>query len=103
VEPQLDARRVEAAAYPVGSATGFNFFGYRAGVPLSPVELFYSAVGPNLTGRALHSYGAELRERVPALPPLGTPEVDLLAGVARALDDPVRGMWRYYMSVAVRP
>jgi hypothetical protein len=103
LDPELDARRVASPAYPTGSATGFNFFGLRAALPLPPVEIFYTAVGPNFVDRALRSYGAELRERLPALPPLGTPEVDLLTGIARALDHPVHGSWRYYVSLAVRP
>jgi hypothetical protein len=37
------------------------------------------------------------------MPALGTPEVDLLAGLARALDNPVHGSWRYYVALAVRP
>jgi Periplasmic component of the Tol biopolymer transport system len=103
IDPQLDARRVEAPAYPTGSVMGSNFSGLRVGIPVQPVELFYSAVGPNVVAHALRSYGAELRERLAALPALATPEIDLLAGVARALDAPVRGTWRYYISVGIRP
>jgi hypothetical protein len=103
LDPQLDARRVSSPAYPAGSAIGFNFFGVRAALPLPPMEIFYTAVGPNFVDRALRSYGIELRERLPALPPLGTPEVELLTGIARALDNPVHGSWRYYVSLAVSP
>jgi hypothetical protein len=94
---------VEAPAYPAASAAGFNFFGLRAALPIEPVEIFYSAVGPNFVEHALRSYGVELRQRIPAIPPLGTPEVDVLTGIARAMDDPVPHTWRYYVSLAVRP
>jgi Tol biopolymer transport system component len=103
LDPQYDARRVDAPAYPAASATGFNFFGLRAALPVYIAEIFYSAVGPNFVDHPLRSYGVELRQRVPSLPPLGTPEVDVLTGVARALDNPVQRSWRYYVSLAVRP
>jgi hypothetical protein len=103
VDPMFDARRVEAPAYPVGSAAGATFATYRVGVPVEPVELFYSGATVDFFQNQLRSYGAELRERVPAIAALGTPDVDLVTGFARALDEPVRGRWRYYVSLAIRP
>jgi hypothetical protein len=49
------------------------------------------------------SYGAELRVTVPSVAALGTPTVDAVGGVARAVDEPVKGAWRFYVSVVVRP
>jgi hypothetical protein len=103
VDPMFDARRVEAPAYPVGSAAGATFATYRVGVPLDPVEIFYSGASVDFFQGQLRSYGAELRQRVPAVAALGTPDVDLVTGFARALDDPVRGRWRYYVSFTLRP
>jgi Tol biopolymer transport system component len=103
VDPQLDARRVDAPAYPVGSAVGLNFASYRAAIPVEPVELFYAGVSTDFFRHPLRSYGAELRERVSAIPALGTPQVDVMTGIARALDDPVKGVWRFYLTLAVRP
>jgi hypothetical protein len=51
----------------------------------------------------LRSYGAELRYRVPTVAALGTPEIAMLMGFARAQDEPVRGDWRFYVSLALRP
>jgi len=103
VDPMYDARRVEAPAYPVGSAEGFSFASYRVGAPVEPVELFYSGVSVDFFQSQLRSYGAELRQRVRAIAALGTPDVDVVTGFARALDDPVRGRWRYYVTLAIRP
>ncbi|MEO8560587.1 MAG: hypothetical protein ABI601_00835 [bacterium] len=103
VDPMFDARRVDAPAYPLGSAAGSTFASYRAGVPFDPVELFYSGTSVDFFQTQLRSYGAELRQRVPAIPALGTPDVDVVTGFARALDEPVRGRWRYYVSLALRP
>ena len=103
VDPMFDARRVDAPAYPVGSASGSTFAAYRIGVPVDPVELFYSGVSVDFFQQQLRTYGAELRQRVPAIAALGTPDIDVVTGFARALDDPVRGRWRYYVSLAIRP
>jgi hypothetical protein len=103
MDPLFDARRVDAPAYPVGSATGRDYASFRVGLPVQSFELFYSAVGTDLFRRSLRSMGAELRERVGAVPAIGTPDVDILAGVARASDEPVKGEWRVYLSLAVRP
>jgi hypothetical protein len=103
VEPLFDARRVDAPAYPLGSATGANFASYRVGLPIEPIEIFYSGVTTDFFQTQLRAYGAEFRQRVPAVAALGTPEVDVVTGFARARDEPVRGNWRYYVSFALRP
>jgi hypothetical protein len=99
----FDARRVEAPAYPVGTASGLTFASYRVGVPVEPVELYYAGVTTDFFQTQERSYGAELRTRVPAIAALGTPEVAILAGFARAQDEPVRGDWQYYLGLALRP
>ena len=110
IDPLLDARRVEAPAYPTGSEVGSTFSSYRAGVPITSelvpsaaLELFYAGVSTDQFRRALRSYGVELRQRLPAIAALGTPEVEALTGVARAVDEPVKGAWRYYVALALRP
>lgn len=103
MESSFDARRVDAPAYPLGSATATSFSAFHFAVPLPPVELFYAGVSTDLFKTPLRSYGAEIREHVGAVPALGTPELDVLAGFARAIDDPVKGEWRYYLTVALRP
>jgi hypothetical protein len=103
IDPLLDARRVDAPAYPVGSSTSTSFSSFRVAMPLPPVELFYAAASPDLFKTSLRSYGAEFRERVAAVPALGTPDVDVMAGFARALDAPVTKEWRFYLTLAVRP
>ncbi len=103
IDPVLDARRVDAPAYPLGSAVSTSFSAFRLGVPVSPAELFYSTASPDLFRTSFRSYGVELHERVGAVPALGTPDVDVLAGFARALDPPIAREWRYYVSLTVRP
>jgi hypothetical protein len=103
VDPLYDARRVEAPAYPLGSAVGSTFNEYRVAAPLVPFDLFYSGVSTDFFRATLRSYGAESRERIPAIPALGTPDVDVLTGIARAVDEPVKGAWRYYVTLALRP
>ena len=103
IDPLYDGRRVDAPAYPVGSTDGNAFASFRAMLPIPPLELFYSGASPDLFHRSFRSYGVELREHVPGLPALGTPDLDVLAGFARAVDEPVAREWRYYLSVAIRP
>jgi len=103
IEPLFDARRVEAPAYPVGSASGLTFASYRVGLPVEPIELYYAGVTTDFFQTQERSYGAEIRTRVPAIAALGTPEVAILAGFARAQDEPVRGDWQYYVSLSLRP
>ena len=61
IEPLFDARRVEAPAYPVGSASGLTFASYRVGVPVDPIELYYAGVTHGL----LPDAGAQLRRGDP--------------------------------------
>ena len=103
IDPVLDARRVDAPAYPLGSAVSTSFSSFRVAIPISPVELFYAGASPDLFRTSLRSYGLELHERVAAVPALGTPDVEVLAGFARALDAPIAKEWRYYVSLNVRP
>jgi hypothetical protein len=103
IDPIYDARRVEAPAYPPASAEATSFATYRLGLPIEPLEAFYSGATADFFQTQLRSYGVELRERVPAIAALGTPEVNVVTGFARAQDAPVRGKWRYYVSLALRP
>ncbi len=103
IDPLYDGRRVDAPAYPVGSADGNAFATFRLVLPIPPLELFYSGASPDFFHRSFRSYGLEFRERVPGVSALGTPDVDVLAGFARAVDEPVAREWRYYLSLAVRP
>jgi Tol biopolymer transport system component len=103
IDPLYDARRIEAPAYPVGSSEGATFASYRIGIPVDPVEAFYAGATTDFFQTQRRSYGIEVRRRIPAIAALGTPEANALAGFARAQDDPVRGDWRFYLSVAFRP
>ena len=103
LDPALDMRRVDAPAYPVASAASRSFISYRVATPFPPMQVFYSGTSPDMFKTALRSYGAEIREHVAAVPALGTPEVDALAGFARAVDEPVKGEWRYYVTVSLHP
>ena len=102
-DPSMDARRVDAPAYPGGSATATSFTSLRAALPLPPLELFYTAISTDLFKTPLRSYGVEIHQHVSAVAAIGTPEVDVLAGFARAVDDPVKGGWRYYLAMSLRP
>ena len=103
IDSLYDARRVTAPAYPLGSASGASFTSYRAGVPIAPFELFYAGTSTDYYRHPLRSYGVELRQQLPAIAALGTPAVDVLTGIARAVDEPVKGEWRYYVTLAIRP
>ncbi|MDB4913677.1 MAG: hypothetical protein JWM95_1321 [Gemmatimonadetes bacterium] len=103
LDSPLDARRVEAPAYPAGIGASVNFSAYRLAIPYDIFEVFYSSASPDLYATSFRSYGIELRERIAAIAALGTPDVSILTGVARALDAPVAREWRYYLSVSVRP
>ena len=103
LDPMFDAKRVDAPAYPPGSAAAVSFASYRVAVPLSLGEFFYAAATPDLFKTSFRSYGIEIRERLAAIPALGTPDVDLLTGFARAVDAPAKGEWRYYVVFGLRP
>ncbi|MES2179343.1 MAG: hypothetical protein V4550_15900 [Gemmatimonadota bacterium] len=103
IDPVLDGRRVDAPAYPVGSVTTTSFTSFRIALPYPPFELFYAGASPDFLRTSLRSYGLEFRERVPAVAALGTPDIDILTGFARAIDDPVAREWRYYVTLAIRP
>jgi hypothetical protein len=103
IDPMYDARRVDAPAYPVGSASSTTYSTFRAAIPVAPIELFFAGASPDLYKTSLRSYGIEYRQNVPAIPALGTPRIDLLTGFARAADAPVAGEWRYYITVGVHP
>jgi Tol biopolymer transport system component len=103
IDSLYDMRRVEAPAYPLGSAAGFRFLSFRGAIPFGPVELFYSGVSIDYFRTPLRSWGAELRQRLPAIPAIGTPAIDAVTGIARAVDEPVKDAWRYYLTLALRP
>lgn len=103
LDPLYDARRVEAPAYPLASADGWTFSQYRASLPVSSFDLFFSGASTDLFRHPLRSFGAEIRRRIPAIAALGTPGVDVLTGIARAVDEPVKGAWRYYVTLGLRP
>ena len=103
IDPLYDARRVEAPAYPLASARGLSFASYRVTVPIAPIDVFYHGLTVDTFKNTLRSYGAELRQRVPAIAALGTPEVNVLTGIARAVDEPVKGDWRFYVTLGLRP
>jgi hypothetical protein len=103
IDPIYDARRVDAPAYPIGSAEGLTFASYRVGVPVDPFEAFYAGVTTDFFQTQRRSYGIEFRERVPAISALGTPDASVIAGFARAQDDPVRDNWRFYLNITLRP
>jgi hypothetical protein len=103
IDPMYDARRVSAPAYPLGSAAGTTYGAYRLATPLPPFELFYEGISTDYFHRPLRSFGAELQQAVPPVPALGTPGVDVRTGIARAVDDPGKGRWRYYVTLSLRP
>jgi hypothetical protein len=103
IDPTFDARRVDAPAYPVGSSEGLTFASYRVGIPVDPFEAFYFGATTDFFQSQRRSYGVELRQRFPVIAALGTPEANIVAGVARAQDEPVAGKWRFYLSLALRP
>lgn len=103
MDPKFDARRVDSPAYPLGSSVGTSYSFIRAALPIPPVELFYAEQSTDMFKTPLRSYGLEMRQHVTSVAALGTPELDLLAGFARAVDAPVKGEWRYYLTVSVSP
>ena len=103
IDPLFDARRVSAPAYPLGSASGTTYASYRVGIPFDLLDIFYAGYTADAFRHPLRSYGAEVRQHIGAVPALGTPDVSVLTGVARAVDAPVSGMWRFYLHVALQP
>jgi len=103
IDPAFDARRVDAPAYPIGSSEGLTFATYRVGIPVDPFEAFYFGATTDFFQSQRRSYGLELRQHFPVIAALGTPEANVVAGIARAQDEPVEGKWRFYLSLALRP
>lgn len=98
-----DGRRIPLPAYPLGSMVGTSFTAYRVTAPISIFDIFYASATTDLFRHQLRSYGAELRESIPAIAALGTPALEVSSGFARAVDAPVKGRWQYFMTVRVRP
>jgi len=103
LDPTFDARRVDAPAYPIGSSEGMTFASYRVGVPVDPFEAFYFGATTDFFQSQRRGYGLEVRQHFPLIAALGTPEASVVAGIARAQDEPVEGKWRFYLSLALRP
>lgn len=103
MDSTYDARRVPLPAYPLGSMSGTSFTAYRVGAPFSIAELFYASATTDVFRHQLRSFGAEFRQSVPSIAALGTPALDLSTGFARAVDEPVKGRWQYFMTVRVGP
>jgi hypothetical protein len=103
IDPLYDARRVDAPAYPLASARGLSFASYRVVFPIAPIDVYYHGLTADTFKNTLRSYGAEIRQLVPAIAALGTPEVNVLTGFARAVDEPVKGAWRFYITLGLRP
>ena len=82
---------------------GTSFTAYRVTAPISIFDTFYASATTDLFRHQLRSYGAELRQSVPAIAALGTPALDVSSGFARAVDAPVKGRWQYFMTVRVTP
>jgi len=103
IDSLYDARRVSLAAYPVASLSGNSFTAYRVGLPVSSLELFYAGGTTDLFRHQPRRYGAEMRQEVSAIAALGTPDVTFMAGVARAVDEPKKGDWQFYLTLRLRP
>jgi len=88
---------------PASARRGSRRPNTRPALTIDPIEAFYAGVTTDFFQTQRRSYGIEFRERVPAIAALGTPEASAVAGFARAQDVPVRGTWRFYLSVALRP
>ena len=96
--------RFAAGGTPGGVGwAGSTFTAYRVGVPLFSVELFYAGASTDFYRNPLRSYGAEVSQRLSAIAALGTPDVFARTGVARAVDEPVKGKWAYYVTLSLRP
>ena len=67
-----------------------------------PLPLGYGG-GRSVFQSQRRGYGLEVRQHFPLIAALGTPEASVVAGIARAQDEPVEGKWRFYLSLALRP
>jgi len=98
-----DASRVPLPAYPLGSMVGTSFTAYRVTAPISTFDVFYASATTDIFRHQLRSVGAELRQSLPSIAALGTPALDVSTGFARAVDEPVKGRWQFFMTVRVGP
>jgi hypothetical protein len=97
------ALRVLDPALPVAIAGGDEYDGWRieSSVPGLPFTIFYQR--HELNAFRLSLVGAEGKVNSAPLPILKTPGLDLTLGVARILDDPLRGETKWWLSMRWRP
>lgn len=97
------ALRVLDPALPVAIASGDEYDGYRfeTTVPGIPFMLFYQR--HELGAANLSLVGAEASLHSDPLPILKSPGLDLTAGVARILDEPLRGQTKWWLAMRWRP
>lgn len=95
--------RIFDPALPIATVTGRRYDGFRVEttLPAFPASLFYQR---HRTDRGLVSLaGAQLTFGLSPQPLLRSPGLDVTAGVARILDEPLRNRTQWWLSMRWRP
>jgi len=97
------SRRILDPALPMAVLTGDDYDGWRieSSVPSMPFTLFYQR--HHLDSASLALAGLELRAALDPNPILKTPGVGVTLGVARVLDDPLRGDTKWWIAMRWQP
>jgi hypothetical protein len=106
VEDAVLVQRVAMPALPTGVATGDRVLAFRLALPSGPLVPYYwgasTAVNADAFRRWHRVVGAELRAGSEALPLVALPDVQLVLGYGRSLDEPYRRGDRVYVSLTYR-
>jgi hypothetical protein len=99
----VSASRVFDPALPLATLRGDRYDGRRAELTLArfPMTAFYQQ--HEIGGRQLSVTGLEFTLSSDPLPILKYPGIDLRAGVARILDEPLRGDTQWWLGMRWRP
>jgi Tol biopolymer transport system component len=97
------AHRVLDPSLPVAARAGEDYDGWRieSTVPGVPLTAFYQR--HTLDGASLSLAGAQLEFHTDPDPVLKFPALDLTLGVARVLDEPLRGDTQWWLGMRWRP
>ena len=100
------AQRVPMPALPTGVAAGERVFVFRLALPSGPLFPYYWGASAAERGEVFRRWhrvvGAELRAGSEALPLVALPDVQLVLGYGRSLDEPYRRGNRLYGALTYR-
>jgi hypothetical protein len=99
-------QRITMPALPTGVAVGDRVFAFHASLPTGPLWPYYFGASVAERGESFERWhrvvGAELRLGTEAIALVALPDVQLVVGYGRSLDEPYRRESRFYTTLTYR-